>query len=422
MISAVRGLGAHRYLLLFGFLMVFLSGQGQTFLISLYGGELRTTFDLSNAEFGGLYSLATLMSGLLVISVGRGVDRLPLPVFTAGVILGAAAGGLLLALAPMAWLLVPAFLLLRLCGQGLMVHVAQTTVGRRIETGRGTAISMVTVGFPTAEAVMPMVVVALIAAFGWRGSWLLLALFLVIVALPLALTLLRMERRSIQSSRDRGSGDGLAGEEESLGAAPGRRDWTRAEVLRDSRFYRILPALLAPPILITALFFHQVPIAEAKGWSLELVSTAFTAFASTHVLSLLLSGPLVDRIGAQRLLGFYLLPLLFALAVVGFVPGGWAAPLYLGLAGLCIGTAGTLMGALWPELYGLRHLGGIRAMAHGAMVLGTAAGPVLIGFLLDIGMNVPTLALIMMAYLSIAILLVRPVAVAANPPARSVPR
>ncbi|KAF0281513.1 MFS transporter, partial [Spiribacter roseus] len=353
---------------------------------------------------------------------GRGVDRLPLPVFTAGVILGAAAGGLLLALAPMAWLLVPAFLLLRLCGQGLMVHVAQTTVGRRIETGRGTAISMVTVGFPTAEAVMPMVVVALIAAFGWRGSWLLLALFLVIVALPLALTLLRMERRSIQSSRDRGSGDGLAGEEESLGAAPGRRDWTRAEVLRDSRFYRILPALLAPPILITALFFHQVPIAEAKGWSLELVSAAFTAFASTHVLSLLLSGPLVDRIGAQRLLGFYLLPLLFALAVVGFVPGGWAAPLYLGLAGLCIGTAGTLMGALWPELYGLRHLGGIRAMAHGAMVLGTAAGPVLIGFLLDIGMNVPTLALIMMAYLSIAILLVRPVAVAANPPARSVPR
>lgn len=421
MISAVRGLGAHRYLLMFGFLMVFLSGHGQTFLISLYGGELRATFDLSNAEFGGLYSFATLMSGLLVIGVGRGVDRLPLPLFTAGVILGAAAGGLLLALTPVAWVLVPAFLLLRLCGQGLMVHVAQTTVGRRIERGRGTAISMVTVGFPTAEAVMPMGVVALIGALGWRGSWLLLATVLVLVALPLALILLRIDARATRRSHDAAC-PAAAADQAAADAPPPTRDWTRAEVLRDGRFYRILPALLAPPILITALFFHQVPIAEAKGWSLELISAAFAAFASTHVLSLLLSGPLVDRVGAQRLLGFYLLPLLVALAVVGFVPGAWAAPLYLGLAGLCVGTAGTLMGALWPELYGLRHLGGIRAMAHGAMVLGTAAGPVLIGFLLDAGLNVSTLALLMMAYLMLAIVLVRPVAVGVNPRAPSAPR
>jgi MFS family permease len=421
MIPAVRGLAAHRYLLLFGFLLVFLSGHGQTFLISLYGGELRSAFALSHAEYGGLYSFATLMSGLLVISAGRGVDRLPLPIFTSGVILGAAAGGVLLALAPVAWVLVPAFLLLRLCGQGLMVHVAQTTVGRRIQDGRGTAISIVTVGFPTAEAVMPIAVVALVATVGWRGSWLLMAGFLVVVALPLALTLLRIDARAGGSSRDVTTGQ-VTEPQAAPGTAPASRDWTRGDVLRDARFYRILPALLAPPVLVTALFFHQVPIAEAKGWSLALISTAFSAFAGTHVLSLLLSGPLVDRLGAPRLLGFYLLPLLLALAVVGFVPGAWAAPVYLGLAGLCIGTAGTLMGALWPELYGLRHLGAIRAMAHGAMVLGTAAGPVLIGLLLDAGLSLRTLAILMMAYVFIAILLVRPIARSTIQPGRSAPR
>lgn len=422
MIPAVRRLAAHRYLLLFGFLLVFLSGHGQTFLISLYGGELRSAFALSHAEYGGLYSFATLMSGLLVISAGRGVDRLPLPVFTAGVILGAAAGGVLLALAPVAWMLVPAFLLLRLCGQGLMVHVAQTTVGRRISRGRGTAISLVTVGFPTAEAVMPVAVVALIATVGWRGSWLLMAGFLVVAALPLALMLLRIDARAgCDSSRDGATGQ-TADQHAAPGTAPASRDWTRGEVLRDARFYRILPALLAPPVLITALFFHQVPIAETKGWSLTLISTAFSAFAGTHVLSLLLSGPVVDRLGAPRLLRFYLLPLLLALAVVGFVPGVWAAPLYLGLAGLCIGTAGTLMGALWPELYGLRHLGAIRAMAHGAMVLGTAAGPVLIGLLLDAGLSLRTLAILMMAYVSVATLLVQPVGRAASRPERSASR
>ena len=417
MIAAVRGLAAHRYLLVFGFLMVFLSGHGQTFLISLYGGELRASFDLSNAEFGGLYSFATLMSGLLVIFLGRGVDRLPLNRFTAAVILGAALGGLLLALAPAAWVLVPAFLLLRLCGQGLTPHGGLGHVGRRIQYRRGTAMSLVTLGFPVAEAIMPITVVALIGAVGWRGSWLLLALMLVVVALPLVLMLLRFEARiAVQEVKPVSLKD-----EPAPPSDPSGRDWTRAEVLMDARFYRILPALLGPPILITALFFHQVPIAEAKGWSLTLVSGAFTAFATTHVLALLFSGPMVDRLGARRLLGFYLLPLLLGIGVMGYVPGALAAPLYLGLAGLSIGTAGTLMGALWPELYGLRHLGGIRAMAHGAMVLGTSAGPVLIGFLLDAGLTVQSLAALMAAYLVVAVLLVRPVATA-NPPAPSAPQ
>jgi hypothetical protein len=393
MLKALKSLSAHRYLLGFGFLMVFLSGHGQTFLLSLYGGVLREAFALSHSAFGGLYSLATLMSGMLVIWLGRGVDRMALGRFTTGVIAGAACGGLLLAGAQAAWMLVPAFLLLRLCGQGLMVHVAQTTV-------------------------LPASVVGLMAMLGWRASWVLLAGLLLLLALPLALWLIRAEaatRPALASSSAPALGDAKPA------VAPEWVGWTRGEVLKDRRFYQILPALLAPPILITALFFHQVPIAQAKGWSLALVSTAFTVYATTHVAALLLSGPLIDRVGARRLLGVYLLPLLMALGVVGFWPGALAAPLYLGLAGLCVGTSGTLMGALWPELYGVRHLGAIRAMAHGAMVLGTAAGPVLIGLLLDAGLQVAELAMAMATYLVIAMLLVWPVAMV-SPPAPSAPR
>ena len=418
MLALLRGLGAHGYLLGFGGLMIFMSGPGQTFLLSLYGGVLREAFDLSHSGFGGLYSLATLMSGLLVMGLGRGVDRFAPAWFTTLVIAGAAAGAVLLATAPVAWMLLPAFLLLRLCGQGLMTHVAQTTVARHVRQGRGTAMSIISLGSPLAEALMPATVVALMAAVGWRASWLVLAGGLLLVALPLALWLLRGQQRVSAASAASRSIDSAA-----VRPVPesGLTGWTRAEVLRDRRFYRILPALLASPILITALFFHQAPIAQAKGWSLELVSGAFTVFAATHVGALLLSGPLIDRIGARRLLGVYLLPLLVALGVVGYWPGAIAAPVYLGLAGLCVGTFSTLMGALWPELYGTRHLGGIRAMAHGATVLGTAAGPVLIGLLLDAGLAITELALVMATYLVIAIVLAWPVAVA-SPPAPSASR
>ena len=418
MIAGLRGLGVHGYLLGFGGLMVFMSGPGQTFLLSLYGGVLRETFDLSHSAFGGLYSLATLTSGLLLIGLGRGVDRIALAPFTTLVIAGAASGAVLLATAPVAWMLLPAFLLLRLCGQGLMTHVAQTTVARHVQQGRGTAISLIGIGSPLSEAIMPMAVVTLMTAVGWRASWLVLAGGLLTVALPLALWLLRARQRA---DRGRAVSSSAASAPAGPDSHTSRVSWTRVEVLRDRRFYRILPALLASPILITGLFFHQAPIAQAKGWSLELISGAFTVFAACHVTALLLSGPLIDRLGARRLLGVYLLPLLLAAGVVGFWPGAMAAPVYLGLAGLCVGTFSTLMGALWPELYGTRHLGGIRALVHGATVLGTAAGPVLMGLLLDADLGITGLSLTMATYLVVAMGLAWPVAMA-NPPAPSVSR
>ena len=408
MLFSLRSLAKHRYLLGFGFLLAFLSGSGQTYFISLFGGEIRNAFTLTNAEFGGLYSAATLVSGVLVIWLGRGVDQLPLPVFTTGVMVGAAVGAIALATAPGALWLLPAFLLLRLCGQGLMTHVAQTTVGRRVTTARGTAIGAVTLGMPAGEAVLPALAVALMAGLGWRGGWWVLAALLVGVALPACLVLLRLHARvppAVTAPSGADEGPAAAAREAPLPVP----DWTREAVLRDARFYRILPALLAPPFLVTALFFHQVPIAAAKGWTLAWLSTAFVFFALTHVLSLALSGTLVDRLGAPRLLRLYLLPMLGALMVLGFLPGDASAILYLGLAGISVGAAGTLMGALWPELYGVRHLGAIRAMAHGAMVLSTAAAPVLVGVLLDAGVSVRGLALMLVAYVVAGILLIPPV-------------
>jgi len=228
-----------------------------------------------------------------------------------------------------------------------------------------------------------------------------------VVALPLALALLRRSQRpGPPADAAAPAAEAAAPADDDALQSPVAVDWTRLQVLRDSRFYRLMPAILAPPFLITALFFHQVPIAEARGWGLGWLSTAFVGFAIAHVASLTVSGVLVDRLGFARLLRVYLLPLLLALGVLGFVPGDGAALLYLGLAGLSIGTASTLMGTVWPALYGLRHLGGIRAMAHGAMVLSTAIAPVLIGALLDAGISLTGLALVLGGYVAGAIALI----------------
>ena len=61
----------------------------------------------------------------------------------------------------------------------------------------------------------------------------------------------------------------------------------------------------------------------------------------------------------------------------------------MGLMGVSYGFSSTLFGALWPEVYGIRHLGSIRALTVAIMVFATAMGPGITGFLIDRGVSYP---------------------------------
>ena len=88
----LRLIRAEWQLLLFGFLMTFWSSPGQTFLISLFSGEIRAELGLSDGEFAGIYSLATLASAVVVIWSGALVDRIDLKKLSLFAVLGLAFG------------------------------------------------------------------------------------------------------------------------------------------------------------------------------------------------------------------------------------------------------------------------------------------------------------------------------------------
>ncbi|MFP4614916.1 MAG: MFS transporter [Thiohalorhabdus sp.] len=395
----LRFVRANVRFLAFGLLAVALSGFGQTYFISLFGGEIRAAFDLDHGAFGGVYSAATLASGVLLLWAGQQLDRLDLRLVAALVSVGVAAGSLLMAVAGGVLALAVAMFLLRFAGQGLMTHMAFTSMGRYFEAGRGKAVSIAGMGMPLGEALLPAAAVSVTAVLGWRGTWTAAAGLLLGVALPLLLWLLRghtARRRELSAAEsahpDRGP--------------DARGQWTRGQVLRDPRFYLLLPAVLAAPFIATALFFHQVHLADAKGWPLSWLASSFAAFAATHVLGLLVSGPLVDRVGARRLLPLLPLPMAAGLAVLAAFDQAAAAPAYLALMGVSMGATGTLLGALWPELYGVAHLGAIRAVVQSAMVLSTAVAPAAVGLLIDRGLAVEALALLLVLYIAGAIALV----------------
>jgi MFS family permease len=410
--------GANLRLLAFGFLLCFASSFGQTFFIAVFGAEIRAAFDLTSGSFGAYYSAATLVSGLSMIWLGGLVDRIDPGRFALIVIVGLAVACLGMAVNPVAWLLPVVIFGLRLFGQGLMSHTGLTAMAKSFRRTRGKAVSIAALGFPVGEALFPIAGVLLVAAVGWRGTWGIGALVGLLIIAPLALWLFRGAGAPVDGRRAPQPAPGSTANSAADSAAepvpPGGsptaagpagaavadtadaeeiRSWRRREVLRDPRFWLMLPAILAPAFVNTGIFFHQTVITAAKGWPLAFWAAAFPVYAAATVVAATVAGPVIDRIGARRMLPFLLPPLIAAALVLAAFAHPSAAIAYMLLAGLTQGAFSTVIQAIWAELYGTAHLGAIRAMAQAAMVMSSALSPALMGWALDAGAGVAAIAL-----------------------------
>ncbi len=355
------------------FLLTLFSSFGQTFFIALSNGGIREAFGLSHGEFGGLYMLATLLSAATLPFLGRPLDRYPTVAVAVATMLMLAAACAVLGYAGSLPMLVLALYMLRLFGQGMMTQTAMTATGRWFAANRGRAVSVVTLGFHVGNALLPFLFVIVAGMVGWRGSWFVCAAFLVVVALPLVSSLVWKERNPQSESRP--------------AAQREMRHWTRAEVLRDPRFYLICLGVLAPAFVGTAIFFHQVYLTELRGWPLELFASAFVVMSATTAAFALLGGWLIDRFSAVRLLPLFLLPLALSCFAAAWLTAPWAIFVFMALLGVSYGFSSTLEGAMWPEIYGTDHLGSIRSVVVAAMVLSSALGPGVTGYLIDIGVD-----------------------------------
>ena len=178
-------------LLLFGFLMTFWSSPGQTFLISLFSGEIRAELRLSDGEFAGIYSLATLASAVVVIWSGALVDRIDLKKLSLFAVFGLALGCAMMSISNSVLMLLISLFVLRQLGQGLMFIISSTAMVRYLEEHKGKASALASIGYAVAEAIMPGLLVALLLWVGWRQSWQVAAVLLLIFMVPAILYLLR---------------------------------------------------------------------------------------------------------------------------------------------------------------------------------------------------------------------------------------
>nr|WP_174839867.1 MULTISPECIES: MFS transporter [unclassified Ruegeria] len=360
-----------------GVLLTFLSSFGQTFFISVFAGEIRTAYGLSHGAWGGLYSLGTLVAALVMIWAGGLTDvfrvRMLGPVVLAGLALAA------LAMSLNSWvLLLPAVIfLLRLFGQGMSTHLAMVAMARWFTATRGKALSIASVGYAIGEALLPLAFVTAMVFLDWRWLWGLAAI-IVLLGIPILMRLLR-EERTPQSLASEYSATGMQG-----------RHWTRRDALKHPLFWFMAPAVLGPSAFVTAFFFHQVHLAEVKGWAHIQLVALFPVYTGVSLLSMFAAGWALDKWGTARMIPYYQLPIALGFVTLALTTSIAGATLGLVLLALTAGANSTLPSAFWAEFYGTRHIGAIKAMATAVMVLGSAIGPGLTGVLIDWGVSLDT--------------------------------
>ena len=111
-------------------------------------------------------------------------------------------------------------------------------------------------------------------------------------------------------------------------------------------------------------------------------------------------GPLVDRIGALRLLPFYLPPLGLGLIVLAAFDHPAAALAYMAALGLTSGASTTVINSAWAEIYGVASLGAIRSLVASLLVVASALSPVLVGRAIDLGAGIEAVALACLGYVA----------------------
>jgi MFS family permease len=366
-------------LLAFGFVMALGSSFGQTFFIGIFGPGIRDEFGLSHTAWGTIYMLGTLGSAALLPFTGKLVDSVALRRYAMAVCaLMVFACTVTANVGAAAWLVLAVFLL-RHAGQGLMSHVALTSMARYFDVDRGRAIAVAALGFSVGEAILPVLAVFVIAVLGWRATYGAAALIVLLVLLPTAWRLLRgheeRHRRYEERARTLAAG------------RPDMRAWSRRDLFRSLAFYLLAPGMLTPSLVTTALFFHHIVLAAEKGWSPAWITGNYVLYAAATLITSLLTGVAVDRYTAVRVVPFMLAPLLAGLLVFASSSHPLIVWPYFILIGANVGISHIARTALWAELYGTAHLGAIKSLIAALGVLSSAFGPVAMGLLMDRGFS-----------------------------------
>jgi len=380
--------------IIFGFIFTFFSSFGQSFFLGIFNTSIRNELSITHGQFGTIYASATLLSSFLLIWVGKKIDDINIFKFAFFVTLLLSFSSFFFSKISSVTILFIAIFLMRFSGQGMMSHTATTTISRFFTKSRGKALSTGWFGLSTAEFILPVLIIYLLTIIDWRDIWFYISI-LILIFLPI-LSFILIKNLNFDSREELSANET---KEKNI------KNWNRSEVLKDYRFYIICMNMLAMPWIATGVFVYQSFILSSKGWGPYIIAQSFMVYSIASVITLFLSGFLIDKFTSRKLLIYMNIPLLLSAAVLFYFKNPISSFFFLGLIGISNGLANVLGSSTWAEIYGVKHIGSIKALTTALMVFATAFGTALFGILIDMGLTIENISIISGTYIFISLVL-----------------
>ena len=380
--------------IIFGFIFTFFSSFGQSFFLGIFNTSIRNELSITHGQFGTIYASATLLSSFLLIWVGKKIDDINIFKFALLVTLLLSFSCYFFSKISSILILFIAIFLMRFSGQGMMSHTATTTISRYFTKSRGKALSTGWFGLSSAEFILPVFMIYLLSVIDWRLIWTYISI-LILLFLPI-ISFILIKKLNFDSREE------LSENEKKL---TNIKNWTRSEVLKDYRFYIVCMNMLAMPWIATGVFVYQSFILSSKGWGQYVIAQSFMVYSVASVITLFLAGFLIDKFTSRKLLIYMNIPLLLSAGVLFYFKSPISSFFFLGLIGISNGLANVLGSSTWAEIYGVKHIGSIKALTTALMVFATAFGTALFGTLIDKGLTIENISIISGTYIFLSIVL-----------------
>jgi predicted MFS family arabinose efflux permease len=387
-------LSLNKKVIIFGFIFTFFSSFGQSFFLGLFNAPIRNELGITHGQFGSIYASATIFSSLLLIWVGKKIDDYRILNYSFFVVILLFSSTLFFSFINSVYFLAVAIFLMRLSGQGLMSHASTTTISRFFDRSRGKALSTIWFGLSMAEFILPVLITYFFLIYSWRTVWQGISI-LIILLLPLVIL------STIKSIKL----DSREADKNSNNKTIKIKSWKRKDVLKDYRFYIVSLNMLAMPWMATGIFVYQSFITDSKMWAVYTIPKAFMVYSITSIVTLFISGFLVDKFTGRKLILYMNLPLLLAMFTLFNFNHEIFAYVFLGLIGISNGLANILGSSVWAEIYGVKYIGSIKALTTAFMVFSTAFGTAVFGLLIDNGFTIEDIAFAGGAYIVISLVL-----------------
>jgi MFS family permease len=358
----------------------FMTGPAQTYGVAVFVDPMLKELGWSRSVSAGAYSLASILAGLSMIAVGRFFDRFSARWVIALLVVLYGLACFWMAAVAMPAMLLLGFIALRFSGQASLGLACSTLAARWFVRRRGRAMSITVLGMALSNAVVPLVLTALITAVGWRSAWQITGLVMWATLLLPTLLIVRDRPEAIGLLPD----GGPAPAAEAMTPAVVEHTWTVSQAIRSRTFWLLLFASLIPGTVMTGLFFHQVSYFTARGLSPETAATIFTVYSLAFATMTLVVGFVLERAPERYVLiaGLLLLPVSVTLLLV--MSSVLEAVLYAVLLGIVLGTNSTTASVVWAAYYGRRHLGSIRGITQAGVVVAAATGPLMLSVPYDL--------------------------------------